>query len=646
MAFLFLAVLGGQRERTYVVTALLTLALMELLVSGVLKPLIARLRPCHVLEGVRLLGGCTKSFAMPSGHAANSFAQAMVLGLFYRPSFLFSLPLVVLVALSRVTDGKHYPSDVLVGMVLGILGALIIVHAFRPKLEAAGRRLSRKFSLADRVANLETVEAGRPALVFWLILGIATALRLWYVGWADLTPEEATIWDQARHLIGWEWLSATPAEALAGAGTMLLGNTELGVRLGALIVSLLTSVLLWIWAAKVFPWSRWAGPLAGTGLLAAPAFGIGGAHLIDVTLSLLFWTGALAAAELSASGSETRGIWPWIFWGICVGLAIRTEPSGALLVPLTGLFLILSPGGRRWLSRPAPYFGLVLAAALGAYSWAAGTEAWAGAFGGANAEGVLGVLKWHLINLGPLLLGFLLWGLIWALRPALRERREEYLHLVCFSLILAAALFVLNWAGGAHPKWAAAVWIPAWMATVGAVTEIVRRGNRQSLRLVKVLGLVLMLGFVQTAVLLNIRLLAKLDVKTFPKADPAAQIIGWQRLGERVGQSLREMGRETLLLTTNRGTAAELSFYTRAGGPRIQVVNSNAPPLRLPGSLKGRKALLVIVGEWMEPPKSLRPVFRSWQREDLFRVERRKSGVIRSVTLFRLHGYTGPPSSA
>ncbi|MFQ5694138.1 MAG: phosphatase PAP2 family protein, partial [Nitrospinota bacterium] len=419
LAFLILAVLGGRRERTYVAAALLTLALTEVLSSGVLKPLIARPRPCNVLEGVRLLGGCTQSFAMPSGHAANSFAQAMVLGLFYRSSFFFSLPLAAMVALSRVTDGKHYPSDVLVGAVVGVLVAAAVVRGLRARVEAGDRRLSRLLSPAGRVSGPEARAGMRPASVFASALGVAMIIRLWYVGWANLTPEEAILWDRARFISGWGWLSATPAGALAWAGTRLLGHTELGVRVGALAASLLTSVLLFFWARKAFPWSRWAGTIAGTGILAAPLFGIGGAHLTAVTLSLLFWTGALAASQWAASRPTPKASGAWALWGLCVGLGLRTDPSAALLVPVTGLYLVVRSDGRPWLRRPAPYLGLALAAALAILPWVSGAGPGQAPAGGAEAGAVGGpgglgfLLGWHALNVGPLLAAFMIWGVVW-----------------------------------------------------------------------------------------------------------------------------------------------------------------------------------------------------------------------------------------
>ncbi|TAL25655.1 MAG: phosphatase PAP2 family protein, partial [Nitrospirae bacterium] len=50
--------------------------------SNIIKYIVERQRPCHVLEAVNLLVGCTDSFSMPSSHAANS--SAIIFALSYR----------------------------------------------------------------------------------------------------------------------------------------------------------------------------------------------------------------------------------------------------------------------------------------------------------------------------------------------------------------------------------------------------------------------------------------------------------------------------------------------------------------------------------------------------------------------------------
>ena len=120
---------GGTRVRWAVITSALVIALSDQLTSAALKPLFARVRPCHdtVMAGVHLLVGCGGGKSFPSSHAANAFSVCV----FYpvalagrtwpRRLTLALMALAATVALSRVFVGVHYPGDVLGGAVLGAL---------------------------------------------------------------------------------------------------------------------------------------------------------------------------------------------------------------------------------------------------------------------------------------------------------------------------------------------------------------------------------------------------------------------------------------------------------------------------------------------------------------------------------------------
>jgi len=116
---------GDKRLRLAVIFSLITVTVTDQLSSAVLKPLIERARPCHIMD-VHLLVGCGSGFSMPSSHAANLFGQAYFFREVAKPSSKFLIPLAIVVALSRVFVGVHYPADILVGAALGTISGWIV----------------------------------------------------------------------------------------------------------------------------------------------------------------------------------------------------------------------------------------------------------------------------------------------------------------------------------------------------------------------------------------------------------------------------------------------------------------------------------------------------------------------------------------
>ena len=100
---------------------IISLILNGIICNIILKPMLARIRPFDVNTAIKLLINKPRDFSFPSGHTSASFTAASVL--FFRKSKLFvpSLVLAFLISFSRLYLYVHYPSDVLAGLVLGIL---------------------------------------------------------------------------------------------------------------------------------------------------------------------------------------------------------------------------------------------------------------------------------------------------------------------------------------------------------------------------------------------------------------------------------------------------------------------------------------------------------------------------------------------
>ncbi|BCR06804.1 hypothetical protein DESUT3_38730 [Desulfuromonas versatilis] len=113
-----LAAFGGSAERLAVAAGLLAVGSSVALFMAV-KDLIGRPRPCEAWLDLASLMAAPDRFSFPSGHTMTAFAVYGAFATLLPGSVALFLPLAVLIGLSRVFLGLHYPTDVLVGALLG-----------------------------------------------------------------------------------------------------------------------------------------------------------------------------------------------------------------------------------------------------------------------------------------------------------------------------------------------------------------------------------------------------------------------------------------------------------------------------------------------------------------------------------------------
>lgn len=93
--------------------------------NWLLKNLFERTRPYEVVEGLMLMTKKASDFSFPSGHTGSSFAAATAICCMMKQSrtkwqYLL-LGFAAVMGYTRLYIGIHYPSDVICGMLTGIL---------------------------------------------------------------------------------------------------------------------------------------------------------------------------------------------------------------------------------------------------------------------------------------------------------------------------------------------------------------------------------------------------------------------------------------------------------------------------------------------------------------------------------------------
>ncbi|MEW8973111.1 MAG: phosphatase PAP2 family protein [Tissierellaceae bacterium] len=125
---LSLLILGNRDVRLIGLEALAVLGISQIIVQSI-KLGLSRERPYKIIQHLNTFGIDLKDYSFPSGHTTASFSIAATLALNIPNIWIIIYLLALLIGISRIYLGVHYPTDVLAGIVLGI-GTSIVVHHF------------------------------------------------------------------------------------------------------------------------------------------------------------------------------------------------------------------------------------------------------------------------------------------------------------------------------------------------------------------------------------------------------------------------------------------------------------------------------------------------------------------------------------
>lgn len=123
---------SNYRMEGYMVFA--SLVLTTILGEGVIKHLIRRSRPFISIRERTLLISKPMTYSFPSGHSASSFAVAGIFIIMNNRLSVYITVLAALIAFSRLYLEVHYPTDVITGIILGLLCSIIVCKVFNTEI--------------------------------------------------------------------------------------------------------------------------------------------------------------------------------------------------------------------------------------------------------------------------------------------------------------------------------------------------------------------------------------------------------------------------------------------------------------------------------------------------------------------------------
>jgi len=398
-----------------------------------------------------------------------------------------------------------------------------------------------------------------------LLLNLFFALfRIFYVLYypIDLSPEEAQYWDWSREL-DLSYYSKPPMVAYMNAlSTALLGNTEIGVRINAIVLSFLLSIVTFFFVRSLL------GEKVAFFSSVLPNLFVGfslNSVLFTTDSPLLFFWGLSLMVLYFAV--EKNSLTLWILLGIFGGLAFLSKYPAVFLFPVGIAYLLLVR--RELLFSFRPYLSVFVAflfsipvliwnverefASFRHVSSLAGKKA---SFPNLSSFGEF--LGGQILLLSVIPFFLLLFG--WY--KAFKEKKKELLFLAVSSLLpllffLGLSLFkrvYANWSGFSY-----------FTASVLIAYVFLRSPNW-----VKILTV--LSGFFFTSLIHFTPLLDKIGMGKLlpPKKDPTKFLVGWEKLGKEVSKYYTG---EEIILSNVYQISAELAFYVE-GNPRTFVYHT------------------------------------------------------------------------
>src|SRR3977135_2034994 len=185
-------------------------------------------------------------------------------------------------------------------------------------------------------------------------------LRLVAAAWTPLTFDEAYYWMWSQHLARGYYDHPPMVAYVIRAGTIVAGDTELGVRLVSILLALPMSYAVYQTAGILFGGRRVAA--TATILLNVTLMAAVGTLIVTPDAPLLV-ASSFVLFFLAKVLQTGRGAW-WLAVGVAVGAALLSKYTALFFGLAILIWLVAVPKLRHWLISPWPYLGGLVAFAI------------------------------------------------------------------------------------------------------------------------------------------------------------------------------------------------------------------------------------------------------------------------------------------
>ncbi len=489
-----------------------------------------------------------------------------------------------------------------------------------------------------------------PVKKLLLFLSAFTILRLFTAGSFELAMDDGYYWLWSRHL-SLSYFDHPPMVALVIAATTLLGQSELFVRLGAVVLSVVSTVLLYKLTSKLFK-NEEAGWHSAWILNLTLIFCAGALEVTPDTPLLPFYLLAMIFFY-DAANAPDAGFLKWVGAGAAVGLAMLSKYTAVFFFPGAFLYLLLSPEKRGWLLRPHPYVAALVAAVVFSpvviwnvqHDWI--SFSFQAKHGLEHARGnplgrFLEFAGFQAVLYSIGLFFFLMAAAAKSVQTAFyrppggKVSAYKDASRFIFSFWAPTLLFfTLNsFRATVEGNWPVLGFVPLFVQAGGITGEWLQNPRSKKLLSLSAAAAVVLIAFV------NIQIVD--PVIPHPKRfEISRRIYGWKMLGGAVDEERRTFHAKFLIADRHQ-IAGLLTYYTNPHMPAYMIGGYNRlrytflPPV---DSYAGADAIYVVEEE-RDAASTLNKVFERVEKARVVVIER-KGELIRRFLVYRCYNYRG-----